>query len=718
MLRVLGCVLHQHDLRLVGLAAFICLLSCLTASALLSRARATDRWLRITWLAIAGLEFGGGVWSLHFIAMLGFMPGVAISYSIEETGWSIVVAILGAFAGFWVALSGLPKAVRVVIGAALLTVSVGGMHYVGVVAMRLQGRFVLDHRQVVVSLVACAVFGAASVLAMSELRSVRRQLLLMTLLSLSVCLLHFTGMSAMSLQLGLGPENQSGFVGSTTLAAVVASLSIALLICSLSLSIMDRHLSDRSTREEQRYRTIAHHDALTGMANRVLFDIELTQALHQARRQGTSVAVICMDLDRFKFVNDLLGHAAGDHLLVTVADRLTQILRHSDVVARMGGDEFAIILPDVIDLPACTALAERIIETIGEPVLLDDQQMVVGASIGIAMYPRDGQTGSELMRCADIALYRAKEDKRGTVRMFMPEMDATLQQRRMVERDLRAAIGGSELEVHYQPLVDCRTGEVEGFEALLRWTHPTRGKVTPAEFIPIAEESGLIIPLGLWVLNDACRTAAGWEKPLRVAVNLSPAQFKQGDLAEQIKSTLVSSGLDPNRLEVEVTEGVLIDYPERAVAILLELRAMGVRVSLDDFGTGFSSLSYLRLFPLDKIKIDRSFVMNLGVDDKSAEIVRSIILLAHSLDLSVTAEGVETEEQLALLNSQSCNQVQGFLLGRPAPVDDLALDKCRPDGPLQVDDCPTGRRSDGSKEHPDTKHSPGRELEFDSVDRF
>ena len=712
MLRVVGCVLHQHDLRLVALAAAMCLLACLTASALLSRARATGGWLRVTWLAIAGLEFGGGVWSLHFIAMLGFMPGVAISYGVEETGWSIVVAVLGAFAAFWVALSGLPKAVRVAAGGALLTVSVGGMHYVGVIAMRLQGRFALDHRQVAMSLVACAVFGAAAVLATSDLRSVRRQLLLTTFLSLSVCLLHFTGMSAMSLQLGLGPDSQAGFVGSTTLAAVVASLSIALLICSLSLSIMDRHLSDRSTREEQRYRTIAHHDALTGMANRVLFDIELTQTLHKARQQGTRVAVLCMDLDRFKFVNDLLGHAAGDHLLVAVAERLTRILRHSDVVARMGGDEFAIILPDVTDMADCTALAERIVESIRTPVLLHDQQMVVGASIGIALYPQDGETGDELMRCADIALYRAKEDRRGTVRVFVPEMDATLQQRRMIERDLRAAIGGSQLEVYYQPLVNCGTGQVDGFEALLRWDHPTRGKVTPGEFIPIAEESGLIVPLGLWVLDNACRTAAGWQEPLRVAVNLSPAQFKQENLAEQIGATLASSGLDPNRLEVEVTEGVLVDYPERAIAILLELRALGVRVSLDDFGTGFSSLSYLRMFPLDKIKIDRSFVTNLGADEKSAEIVRSIILLAHSLDLSVTAEGVETKEQLAILNSQSCNQVQGFYLGRPAPVGDLVLPQPKAEDELQT----SSRPADTSMSRSSEDHSLGRMLEVDTVD--
>ena len=675
MLRVVDCVVHQHDPRLLALAAFICLLSCLTASALLSRAAASGRWLRVTWLAIAGVEFGGGVWSLHFIAMLGFMPGLAISYDVAETAWSIGFAVLGAFAGFAVALSRLPRALRVLAGSALLTASVGGMHYVGIAAMRLQGRFMLDGGQVALSLLAGWLFGIASVLAMSNLRSLPRQLRLMALLSLSICLLHFTGMSAMSVHLGGAPGNQAGFVGSGTLAATVGSMSIALLLISLSLSIMDRYLADRSTREEQNVRRIAHHDSLTGLPNRLLFGIELARALHRARQQGTGAAIFCLDLDRFKFVNDLLGHAAGDRLLVAISERLARTVRRGDVVARMGGDDFAILLPEAADSATCLALANRIAQELYAPVFFEDQQIVFSMSVGIAMYPQDGQTSEELLRCADIALYSAKEDRRGTARMFAPEMDAALRQRRMLERDLRAAIQDGGLEVHYQPLVDCTNGELEGFEALLRWNHPVRGRISPVEFIPVAEESGLIVALGSWVLHAACRTASGWEKPLRVAVNLSPTQFKQADLASQIAAALEESGLESNRLEIEVTEGVLIDDPKRAVALLSSLRETGVRVSLDDFGTGFSSLSYLRLFPLDKIKIDRSFIMGLEADEKSRAIVRSIIMLAHSLDLAVTAEGVETPGQLAILGSQSCNQVQGYLLGRPAAAGDLVFQR-------------------------------------------
>ncbi len=379
--------------------------------------------------------------------------------------------------------------------------------------------------------------------------------------------------------------------------------------------------------------------------------------------------MLCLDLDRFKPVNDLLGHAAGDALLIAVSLRLAALLRQSDTLARVGGDEFVIVMPDAADLASCRSLAKRIVQGMVEPFRLGDQQVVIGVSIGIALYPQDGETADELLRCADIAMYRSKEEGRGTYRLFESKMDAELQYRRALECDLRSAIEDKDFEMYYQPLVSCETGKIEGYEALLRWPHPTRGFVSPAEFIPVAEESGLILPLGQWALNTACTAAVGWDGPMRVAVNLSPAQFKQTDLVERIMSTLEQTGLPPTRLEVEVTEGVLIDEPERAVAILSRLRAAGVRVSLDDFGTGYSSLSYLRQFPLDKIKIDRSFISDLGVDDKSASIVRAVVALAHSLGLSVTAEGVESRGQLDLLQEQLCNQVQGFLLGKPAPLD-------------------------------------------------
>ncbi len=621
--------------------------------------------------------------------MLAFKPGLAISYDLTDTGWSLVIAVVGACLGFRVALSRLPAVRRVVGGATLLTASIGGMHYVGVAAMRLQGRFTLDHQQVALSLVASWVLAAAALAVLSGIGSFPRrvllsQVLLTVLLSLAICLLHFAGMSAMTLHLGLGPAVHGAVLGSQTLAIAVGSASVALLLISLSVSVMDRHLSQRSAREEVRLREIAHHDALTGVANRVLLDLELARVLQQAQGNGSSAAILCLDLDRFKAINDLLGHAAGDKLLVATARRISGLLRRGDVLARLGADEFAILLAEAGDGAHYVAVAERIAAAISEPFFVDDQRMSIGASIGVAIYPEDGPTGEELLRRADIALHRAKEEGRGGMRLFAPDMDLELQQRRTLERDLQVAIGEEALEVYYQPLVACGGGEVEGYEALLRWQHPTRGMVPPSQFIPIAEESGLIIPLGRWVLDQACRTASRWETPLRMAVNLSPTQFKQGNLVGQIASALAENGLAASRLELEVTEGVLIDNPARAVAILSELRALGVRVSLDDFGTGFSSLSYLRVFPLDKIKIDRSFITNLGRDAKSAAIVRSIVMLAHSLDLSVTAEGVETTEQLAILQAQACNQVQGYLFGRPARLTDLVIPSLTADGRASV----------------------------------
>ena len=413
---------------------------------------------------------------------------------------------------------------------------------------------------------------------------------------------------------------------------------------------------------------MAHYDSLTGLPNRVLFDQRLQEALDAAGQHGAAVAVFGLDLDRFKPVNDTYGHAVGDKLLMAVAKRLQGLLRDTDVAARFGGDEFAVMLPlaQEADL-ACLATAERIVTRLSEPFTIDDHALNIGVSIGIALFPADGDTGEELQRCADIAMYRAKEAGRSTFRVFEPSMDEALQARRSLERDLRAALDEGVLELHYQPLVCCQTGTAQGYEALLRWQHPTRGAVPPSVFVPLAEETGLILRLGQWVMETACRDAAGWVEPAMVAVNLSPLQFRQPDLAATVLNTLSWTGLDPSRLEIEITEGILMENPERAVETLGALRDAGVRVSLDDFGTGYSSLSYLRQFPLDKIKIDKSFIMDLASDPQSASIVEALVTLAHTLDLTVTAEGVETSEQLAALQRHLCDQVQGFLLGRPSP---------------------------------------------------
>ena len=431
---------------------------------------------------------------------------------------------------------------------------------------------------------------------------------------------------------------------------------------------------------------MAHYDALTGLGNRVLFDQRLGEMLEEATRSGDQVAVLGLDLDRFKPVNDMLGHAAGDKLLAAVAKRLASVVRASDLVARLGGDEFAIVVPLADDGPlAHQALADRIVEDLSAPFTIDDQPVVIGVSIGIALFPHDGSVGNELLRCADIAMYRAKEEGRNTFRVFEAAMDKDLRERRALERDLRTAVDDEALELYYQPLVCCGTQLVQGYEALLRWNHPVRGSVPPSVFVPLAEETGLILKLGQWVLETACRTAASWVEPVRVAVNLSPVQFRHHELAPMVLGAVARSGLDPARLEIEITEGVLMDDPARAVEVLTVLRAAGIRISLDDFGTGYSSLSYLRQFPLDKIKIDKSFIDEMDSDPQAASIVDALVSLAHTLNLSVTAEGVETPEQLRALRGQMCDQVQGYLLGRPAPDTPQDTDSARQGVAVLVD---------------------------------
>ena len=480
-----------------------------------------------------------------------------------------------------------------------------------------------------------------------------------------------------SIREGFGPEGGDQTLELNLRHADGSEIPVEILARTMPLDAGNaRVVAVRDIRErkaaEERIRYMAHHDALTSLPNRTLFQDRLTQALARAKRSGATVSVLCLDLDRFKAVNDLNGHAAGDELLRLTAERLTRALRADDTVARLGGDEFAIIQVGVSHPDGPAILAERLVKELAQPFDLGGQQTVVGTSIGIALFPSDGANGEDLVRAADTALYRAKESGRGTFRFFEAEMDLRLQERRLLERDLRHAIAAGELQLHYQPLADCDAMKVLGFEALVRWSHPQRGNVSPVEFIPLAEESGLIMPLGQWVLKTACTEAMSWPEDKIIAVNLSPVQFRHADLAKTVLDILAETGLKPERLELEITEGVLIEDADRTLATLKALKAAGVRISLDDFGTGYSSLSYLQRFPFDKIKIDRSFIWEMEANDGSMAIVRAVIALGRSLQLKVTAEGVETQRQLDLLRAQDCDQAQGYLLGKPMARDDVA----------------------------------------------
>ena len=794
MLRVYACITQQHDLRLVVLAGLICAFATYTAFSLMGRAAAASVRGRRAWVAAGGIATGSGVWATHFIAMLAFQPDLPVTYAIDLTILSIVIAILVSGFGLKLALSSRPASR--ILGGLVIGAGIGAMHYTGMSALRLPGTVIYDPILAAASLIIGMGLGAAATVIGFTRQDLAHRALGALVLTIAICGLHFTAMAAAQIM----PDSSIPLAGESIepfwLATAVTAVTILVLALSLAGSTVDQHLTNRLVQEadrlresekrfrqladatfegivihvdgeivdanqamcrlldqplewligrqvweivastshetirrrmqtgtietseidlhhagghtvpaeilaqtinfgsgtarvvavrdirerreaEARIRHMAHHDALTGLPNRVLFHDRLNQAVSLARRNGTTVAVHCLDLDRFKNVNDLMGHAAGDALLKQAAQRLMSCVRGHDTVARLSGDEFAIIQIGVSHPEGPAILADRLIKAVAEPFNLDDQQTVVGTSLGVSLFPGDAESGEDLVRAADTALYRAKSAGRGTYRFFESDMDARLQERRLLERDLRQALADHQLELHYQPLMGCDTVAVVGFEALVRWRHPKRGLISPVEFIPLAEECGLIMQIGDWVLRTACSEAATWQNDRRIAVNLSPIQFRHADLAKQILSILKETGLTPDRLELEITEGVLIEDTERTLATLNILKEAGIGVSLDDFGTGYSSLSYLQRFPFDKIKIDRSFIWQMENNADSMAIVRSVIALGQSLRITVIAEGVETPEQLALLQSERCDQVQGFLLGRPVPaaeIDDLLED--------------------------------------------
>jgi diguanylate cyclase (GGDEF)-like protein len=444
-----------------------------------------------------------------------------------------------------------------------------------------------------------------------------------------------------------------------------------------------RTYSDITARRaaEARIRFVARHDDLTRVANRAAFREVLQDAITLATGSGRRISVLYLDLDRFKLVNDTRGHLVGDALLALVADRIRALVRDVDTVARVGSDEFAIVQTQVEQpLHAASSLAQRLVDGLAAPYEIDGLRSVIGVSIGIAIFPGDGTTPDALLRNADTALYRAKADGRSTFRFFEPEMDLKRQQRSMLEQDLREAVALGHFNLAYQPVCDVATGSVIGFESLLRWTHAVRGVVEPKDFVPLAEDSGLIVQLGLWALETACAEAVTWPRESRIAVNLSPAQFRQPELHARVAEILARTGLPANRLDLEITEGLLLEHTDDVMETMNALKRQGIGMSLDDFGTANAGLSYLRLFPFDRVKIDRSFIQNIAEEPDTLAIVQAVLTLCRVLRLSVVAEGVETEQQLGILRDLGCPSVQGYYSGRPmsaAQVRDLLAGSAR-----------------------------------------
>jgi diguanylate cyclase (GGDEF)-like protein len=434
----------------------------------------------------------------------------------------------------------------------------------------------------------------------------------------------------------------------------------------------------REKAAEEPVERMARHDPLTGLANRALVEQQLHRALALSDRTTVGAALLYIDLDRFETVSESFGPHAGEQILIQTARRLCGTVRETDIVARVGRDEFVIIQALNEQQADTTSLADRIVIEMALPFSVDDQPVAISASIGVALYPSDGASAQDLIKNAALAMRQAKTDGRGRWRYFEPGMDLLLRTRRSLEQDLRIALRENEFTLHYQPFVDAATLEVIGYEALLRWDHPERGRIPPGEFIPRAEACGLIVPIGNWVLAAACAEAVSWEEPFVISVNLSPAQFIQPGIEATVAEVLRQTGLPPNRLELEITEGTLMDDAQNALRVLTALKALGVKLAMDDFGTGYSSLSYLRKFPFDKIKIDRSFISDVEDDTEAETIVQAIIAMSRSLRLDVTAEGVETKQQLSMLRALGCNFVQGYLLGKPRSAAQLGLQSSKP----------------------------------------
>lgn len=436
-----------------------------------------------------------------------------------------------------------------------------------------------------------------------------------------------------------------------------------------SLLIVTRDISERADAESQVH-YLAHYDLLTGLPNRALFRDRLLQAMAQAKRTSTLVAVMFVDIDHFKDINDSLGHAVGDQLLKEIAQRIRACVRETDTVARFGGDEFGLIQTNLNTVEGAADLADRLIDSIGKPFHMDGHEIHSGASVGVTIYPFDDHNAEDILKNADMAMYKAKREGRGRYQFYIAELNKIIQQRTAIERDLRNALQKNQLKLHYQPQLDLVTGQVVGVEALLRWQHPERGDISPVEFIPVAESTGLIMPIGEWVMRTACQQARAWQdaglQPVRVAINLSAVQFRHKNLHETITQALSDSHLDPRWLEIELTESLIMKDVRTTIETLQHLHELGVQISIDDFGTGYSSLSYLTRFPISKIKLDKSFVRDVDKKDGAA-IAHTVITLGHSLNMKVMAEGVETVEQLRFLREHACNEVQGYYFGRPMP---------------------------------------------------
>ena len=661
---------------LVTLSFVVAVCVSYTALNLASRVATAQRRHMRMWLAGGALAMGVGIWSMHFIGMLAFSLPIPLAYDVSMTLGSLAVAILVSGFALNIASRNEGELGRLAGSAVIMGLGIAAMHYSGMGAIRIVPFITYEPTLLVASVVIAIVASFAALWLFFRLRGgaswrIRLQRsLAAVVMGAAIAGMHYTGMFASQ----FAPNSYC--VGATAtssgwLAILIGGFALGVLLITMILLMYDAHLESRSRQHAMaledvnaRLQHLATHDSLTELPNRLLLDDRLSQSISYAERHQGRVAVLVIDLDRFKLINDSLGHHGGDELLKEVASRLRGVLRKSDTLARTGGDEFVLIADEVESSADLEQLAQRLLGCFAQPFHILTVDIHTAPSIGISVYPNDGSRAAELMVNADAAMYHSKKIGGNTYTFFTPSMNAFAQQRLKMENGLRRALVNGELELHYQPKVDITTGRIGSTEALIRWRHPERGLVPPGDFIPLAEETGLILQIGEWVLREACRQARLWQvngmSPVRVAINMSAQQFRQKNLVTIVQSALENANLEPTYLEIELTESAVMHNAATSTAILEQLSRLGVHISIDDFGTGYSSLNYLRRFPLDKLKIDRSFIKDVVANPEDAAIVHAIISLAHSLRLKVIAEGVETEQQLQFLRGLGCDQYQGF----------------------------------------------------------
>lgn len=659
--------LHDHSLFLVGIAALVCLAGAWATSRFFRRLTDVRDLQHYAWLFLTSLASGVTIWCTHFVAMLGYRPGTAMSFEWRLTGISLLIAVAGSAGGFLIAGGVDCRCPRVILGGVVLGAAIASMHYVGMDALRMPGTMSWSRPLIVLSVGFGVVLAAAALVAA---RSAYRHAdnLMCALFAASVVLMHFTGMSAMHVVADMpGMDMPGDSEARYGLAIVVAAISFVTIGAGVVGYLIDGQ--SRSAAVE-RFRRLAMYDVLTGLPNRASLRDRLTEEIARAERLDTRLALVVIDIDNFKEINDLRGHPVGDEVLRVLGVRLGRVAREGEYIARIGGDEF-IALCRLAEGRTLDAFLDDLRQALSAAIHLGSDALVPRASIGAAIFPTDATDAETLVNNADLAMYRAKGDPMRDTCLYDAAVDERTRLRRGMTADLREALARDEFFLHYQVQTDVRTGEIRGYEALLRWRHPQLGLVSPAEFIPLAEDSGLILPIGEWVLRTACAEATRWQPPYRISVNVSAVQLGEPGLVETVRSVLAETGLAAARLELEMTETAVFSNREQALLVLREIKEAGVGIALDDFGVGYSSLDALRSFPFDRIKIDRSFFSGGGTPEQTVVLVEAVLSLGRTFGMSVLAEGIETPDQLALLTEAGCQEAQGYLFGRPTPLEEI-----------------------------------------------